>query len=326
MAVAAAGDADTRMAPQSDGGSVRAPIGSPPSPPRQSTKRRTTPASTEAPAAVEPVVVASDKAMKLIATDVSGASATSISEAVDPLKLTKGVKALEEVADQSITLARTTKEAVLEHGTRIARAAIRLDVLEKRLTEVEEAHQLSSTKMELNRQGAEQKFSAMVEDANRWEAKLEARLKLNSDDVQAKLKETADTFKACDRILGEIKAMRNTAEHHVGGGIPAAAGPSPAMDAKSLIDSHGQLELLRKRVDDMQIVLNSWSGLHGAVGEIQGVGLNQVSMQISIQEHATTSRPGRTARTPSWRSTCAKRRAAATSSSARRRCGCSRAS
>ena len=234
----------------------------------------------------------SDKAKILSKTDVSGASKQvqdAIKEALDPVAATKGIKALEEVADQTIILSRAVKESVLEHDTRISRAGQRLDVLEKRLAEVEEAHQLASSKMEANRLEAERKFKTMVDEANLWETKLDARLKVNTDDVNSKLLETAETFKRCDAILGEIKAMRNTAEHHVGGGIPAATGPASlghGATVKSLLEAQSQHDLLRKRVDEMQATLNSWNGLQNAVREVQDVGLNQVAMQLSFQEQS----------------------------------------
>ena len=138
--MAVAGEAaDTRMHPPQTDGPSRQPIGSPPSPPRASTKRRPTPASTTTPAAeVVATVELSDKAKVLSKTDVSGArkqAQDAITEALNPVAATKGIKALEEVADQTIILTRVVKESVLEHDTRISRAGQRLDVLEKRLAE-----------------------------------------------------------------------------------------------------------------------------------------------------------------------------------------------
>ena len=85
---------------------------------------------------------------------------------MNPIKLTKGVKALAEVTDQTTVLGRVIKDNVLEHDVRLTAAALWIDVLEKRPTDVEEAHQLASTKMEQNRQEAKRKCDTMVEDAN----------------------------------------------------------------------------------------------------------------------------------------------------------------
>ena len=259
------------------GAHVGAPIGSPGgSPPRAAKKRGAVAAQ------LASVAPRSDKAKKLETTDITGATAASlnaIKDAKTPLELTKGVKALETVADQQTVLSREIKATVLEQDSRLAMALQRIEVLERRASETDDALvQASSAQAKLNL-STDAKLQAMVNDGNAWEGKLDERLSAKNKDFQGKLDETAEMFRKCDGILAEIKAFKPVGTNPAVSTIPVAAGP--AAEPKGLLVMTEQLALLRSRMDTMQSTLNS---LQQPSQDVQEMGNNQVTMQLNIQD------------------------------------------
>ena len=99
-------------------------------------------------------------------------------------------------------------------------------------------------------------------------------------DVQGKLKETADTFVKCDQIRGEIKAMTNVSDLFTSPGVPAAAA-GPAQPAPpGLLQTQLQFDLLRTRLDDMQVSVNILCATPAVNDDVRDMAATQVAMQV----------------------------------------------
>ena len=228
--------ADKSMSPIGAGsGKVGSP--SKAEPPRHR-KRPSPPA-----AGVAPTLNRSDKVKDLANKQIEGAKNDIMNRITVPaenLALTKCVNALEQVADQTTGLVRGVKDVVMEDTDRLTEAILRIETLEARIGETDEALKQSIKNTEQLKNLMDGRLQTMMDEANQWETKLDTQLKAQNKDVQDKLKETADTFVNCDKILVEIKAMRNTAEHFVGSTVPAAAGPASALSAAQLLQTQQQ--------------------------------------------------------------------------------------
>ena len=190
--------------PQAQSGGTRAPIGSSTgSPPRTSARRRRLP--TPPPAeAVAAVATPSAEAKELAGLDITGIKQSvveGITVAKGNLDLTKGVKALEHVADATTVLARGLKGTVLAHDELLAKVVQRLDVLETRATESDDAIKLVASTSELNRAGIDVKLKSMMEEANAWEAVNKQTVQEKVAELDAKLDESAKMFIKCDEYI-----------------------------------------------------------------------------------------------------------------------------
>ena len=233
---------------------VGAPIGSPSrtSPPR--TKKRGAAA-----AQLASVAPRSDTADRFDKVDITGADKATlegITNAKTTLDITKSIKALEFVADQSTVLSRELNATVLEHDSRLAVALQRIEVLERRAFDTDDSLGQVRTVQGQQQLPLDARLRAMVDQAISWEGELEQRLKVQNDDFQSKLSETAEMFRKCDGILAQPKAMKP-----VEGGtfattaIPVAVGP--ASEPTTLLLVNEQIGLLRTRMDTTQASMKS---------------------------------------------------------------------
>ena len=265
-----------------------APIGAG-SPPRATRKRGGQSASPAAPVAT--VAAVSPSVAKLNALDISQidkAILDSVSEAQNKLDLTKGAKALEHVADKTTLMARGLRDAVLGQDALLARAVQRIETLEKRVSESDEALRLTATTAEQNRASISERLKGMMVEANLWETKLDEKTKKQMEDINGKLKQTADTFVQCDKVLAELKAARADPGASLSGAsfaIPVAAGP--ASDSVHMRQTQEQFDLLRQRMDTMQATVNSLVATPPLQSELQTMCDSQVAMQLNLQESAT---------------------------------------
>ena len=274
--MAADSRAKLSAAASSSAAPVAGPIGSPG---RAAPRAKKRVASKAELAAVAP---RTDKAKKLETVDVVGvdsATLDKIKEAKTPLELTRNVRALEMVADQHTLLSREIKATVLDLDTRFGAAMQRIQVLEQRLSEVDETIVKSNAMQARATLNTEAKLQAMADEGNAWETKLDERLKKKNEEFQSKLDETADMFRKCDGILGEIKALQPAGSGPAVATIPVAAGPS--LEPKALLLVNEQLSLLRGRMDSMQAAMNT---LQQPNQDMQDMGTNQVTMQLNVQE------------------------------------------
>ena len=219
------------------------------------------------------------QALKLL--KVTGLTAQELNAIIvpkDAFELTRNERALEHVADGTTVLARALQTTALAQDSLLQKLLQRVDVLEVRTNEGDEAMQLMALTSERNRAGLDARLVAMVGEANSWEAKLGNATKLHNQKVEGKLAETdasiekldgklveaAKLFLKCDGLLAQLQdAQGPTAPPGFAtSAIPIAAGPASSSHAGSAVDaahlqhSQQQLDLLRQRIDDMQVSLN----------------------------------------------------------------------
>ena len=143
-----------------------APVGSPPGSPPTSRSKRGKPPVADAVAPVAPRSPAAMKLMDLSIDGISGQALGAIKKPMDGMEATKSIKALEHVADKSTVLTRALREAALEQDSRLSLALLRVETLEKRATETEDAHQLAVKTAERHKGIFETQLQAMAVEAN----------------------------------------------------------------------------------------------------------------------------------------------------------------